>query len=81
MLRGLPSLGRLGWALIGGMIVLIAALSVWPEPIPYPGMIVPASAIRAREVPFTPPGPWDRTNVQTGQREILACFYAPQADV
>lgn len=46
-------------ALIGGMLVLIAAISVWPEPFPYPDVIVPAAAIRAREIPFTAPGPWD----------------------
>jgi len=49
------SLGRLGWALIGGMVVLVAALSVWPEPYPYSGVIVPAARILEREVPFGPP--------------------------
>jgi len=57
--KALPSLGRLGWALIGGMIVLVGALSVWPAPLPYSAVIAPASALRAREVPFTAPGPWD----------------------
>ena len=54
-MRALPSLGRLGWALVGGMIVLIAALSLWPEPIYYPEVIIPAARIIGREVPPGPP--------------------------
>jgi hypothetical protein len=51
----LPSIGRLGWALIGGTLVLIGALSMWPEPIYYPEVIVPAPRIIVREVPSGPP--------------------------
>jgi len=53
--KALQGWGRLGWALIGGMIVLIGALSVWPEPIYYPEVIVPAARIIEREVPSGPP--------------------------
>jgi len=49
------ALGRLGWALIGGTLVLIAALSLWPEPIYYPEVIVRASDILPREAPPGPP--------------------------
>jgi len=48
-------LGRLGWALVGGTLVLIAALSVWPGPIYYPEVIAPAPRILVREVPPGPP--------------------------
>ena len=51
----LTLIGRLGWVLLGGMIVLIGALSLWPEPIYYPEVIVPAPRILVREVPSGPP--------------------------
>lgn len=52
--RRIHGLGRLGWAFVGGMVVLIGALSVWPEPIYYPEVIVPAPRILIREVPAYP---------------------------
>lgn len=55
-MTALPSLGRLGWALVGALCLYV----VWSPPeLPYSGMIVPPEAIRARELPFTAPGPWD----------------------
>ena len=46
---------RLSWVLLGCMIVLVGALSLWPEPIYYPEVIVPAARIIEREVPSGPP--------------------------
>jgi len=58
--KALPSLGRLGWMAVGGLVVLLAALSVWPEPILYPEVIVRASDIYQREGPFSQPTIRDR---------------------
>uniref|UniRef100_A0A6M3XTK8 Uncharacterized protein n=1 Tax=viral metagenome TaxID=1070528 RepID=A0A6M3XTK8_9ZZZZ len=61
-------LGRLGWALVGGMIVLIGALSVWPGGLPYRELIAPASALLPREVPAYPP---------TIREKIVYVYLAP----
>lgn len=52
----MASLGRLAWALVGALVLYV----VWSPPeLPYSDGVMPASAIRAREMPFTAPGPWD----------------------
>jgi len=51
-LRGLPSLGRLGWALVGALAFYVA----YPNRVvTYPEVVVPAARILEREVPAYPP--------------------------